>query len=91
MTFVQAPAVGPLHWIYPFGQTPAISLTQDLPRGRKANALVLGNGDARNILFTLFNERSCRMLVLLLMLIEAFPRDYDFTCCHSEPAILGMF
>ena len=52
------PYVSPMQWFFPMGQTSAVSLTQDLPPGKHANVLVLGNGDARNILYTLFNEQN---------------------------------
>ena len=47
-----------MQWFYPIGNTAAVSLTQDLPPGKQANCLVLGNGDPRNILFTLYNEEN---------------------------------
>lgn len=39
------------HW-YPIGNTPAVCLTQGLPPESKADILLLGCGDVRNILFT---------------------------------------
>ena len=50
-----------LHWpgqyyFYPFGNTSAVSLTTDLPIEEAALALLLGCGDPRNVLFTIFNE-----------------------------------
>jgi hypothetical protein len=53
--------VSPMQWFYPFGNTAAVSLSQDIPPGKPMNALLLGNGDPRNILFTLFNDKSPRM------------------------------
>jgi hypothetical protein len=50
--------IAPMQWFYPIGNTAAVSLTQDLPPGKQANCLVLGNGDPRNILFTLYNEEN---------------------------------
>jgi len=47
-----------MQWFFPMGNTSAISLTQDLPPGKPANCLLLGNGDARNILYTLQYEES---------------------------------
>jgi len=58
MAMLHPPYVSPMQWFFPMGQTAAVSLTQDLPPGKQANCLVLGNGDARNILFTLFNEQN---------------------------------
>lgn len=37
---------------YPVGNTPAVCLTQGLPPGEKADMLLLGCGDVRNIMFT---------------------------------------
>ena len=39
-------------YFYPVGNTPAVCLTQGLPPERKPDVLLLGCGDARNILFT---------------------------------------
>ena len=38
---------------YPIGNTPATCLTPNLPPGHDADILLLGCGDARNILFTI--------------------------------------
>ena len=43
-------------FFYPIGNTPAVCLTQDLPREQKANVLLLGCGDVRNILFTSYSN-----------------------------------
>lgn len=43
----------PIAYFYPLGNTPAVCLTQDLPPEQDANILLLGCGDARNILYTL--------------------------------------
>lgn len=40
----------------PLGNTPAVCLTQDIPREQEANVLLLGCGDARNILFTGYSD-----------------------------------
>lgn len=37
---------------YPMGNTPAMCLAQGLPPEKKADILLLGCGDPRNILFT---------------------------------------
>ncbi|KAK4099254.1 hypothetical protein N658DRAFT_475678 [Parathielavia hyrcaniae] len=39
-------------YFYPFGNTAAVCLTQALPPEKKADMLLLGCGDVRNILFT---------------------------------------
>lgn len=51
----------PLFWLskqffYPIGNTSAISLTQDLSPEQTADILLLGCGDPRNILFTLYSD-----------------------------------
>ena len=51
-------------FFYPVGNTPAVCLTQDLPRDRKANVLLLGCGDVRNILFTGYSDSESRWLAL---------------------------
>lgn len=42
---------------HPLCNTPATSLTEYLPPKRQANGLILGDGDPRKILFTLYSER----------------------------------
>lgn len=37
---------------YAVGNTPAVSLTRDIPQGKDASVLLLGCGDVRNILYT---------------------------------------
>jgi Domain of unknown function (DUF4470) len=46
----------PLKPFYPIGTTPAACLTSHLPPGVPARCLLLGHGDARNILFTIYSE-----------------------------------
>jgi len=79
-----------MQWFFPFGNTSAVSLSQDAPPGKPINALLLGNGDPRNILFTLFNDKHPRNSHLLTSVDLDFSRSYDFTCCDIEPAILGL-
>jgi hypothetical protein len=45
-------------WVhfYPIGNTPAVCLTQALPPEKKADILLLGCGDVRNILFTVHSD-----------------------------------
>ncbi|CAE6445341.1 unnamed protein product [Rhizoctonia solani] len=67
-------------FFYPIGNTAAISLTQDLsPEQSAADILLLGCGDPRNIIFTLYSDR----------LIGQAVRSIDITCCDIEPAILA--
>ncbi|KAG8706719.1 hypothetical protein FRC09_002253 [Ceratobasidium sp. 395] len=74
----------PLFWpsktfFYPIGNTAAFSLTQDLSPEQSADILLLGCGDPRNILLTLFSDVNA----------PAHPRKLDITCCDFEPAILA--
>lgn len=80
-------------FFYPIGNTAPVSLTRDLPPEARAEALLLGCGDPRNILFTLYNEKDVgtyRLLrALLCSLNLKIARQYDFTCCDNEPGVLG--
>ncbi|KAJ6591246.1 hypothetical protein DFH09DRAFT_1420308 [Mycena vulgaris] len=72
----------PLFWpgryrFYPIGNTSAVSLTRDLAPETDGTILVLGCGDPRNILYTIFCEP------------ENLNRVLDFTCCDIDPAILA--
>lgn len=42
---------------HPLGNTPASSLTQDLPWEEDVKLLLLGCGDMRNVLYTVYSER----------------------------------
>ncbi|TFK74159.1 hypothetical protein BDN72DRAFT_813396 [Pluteus cervinus] len=67
-------------FFYPFGNTPAVCLTNDLPPEESVKALLLGCGDPRHILYTLYSSGADNSFV---------PRTYDFTCCDVEPAVLA--
>ncbi|KAG8791102.1 hypothetical protein FRC12_010152 [Ceratobasidium sp. 428] len=62
----------------PLGDTPAISLTQDLAPESSPNILLLGCGDPRDTLFTLFAD-----------VTSSSSRKIDITCCDLEPAVLA--
>ena len=66
--------VNTVNFFYPLGNTPAVSLTQDLPFGKEADILSLGCGDARNVLFTCVADPH---------------RKLNITCCDIEPAIIA--
>lgn len=53
----------------PIGNTPAVSLTQDLPPQKNADVLLLGCGDVRHILFTIHTEH-----------LAHTRRSFDITC-----------
>lgn len=44
------------YFFYPLGNTPAVCLTRDIPPEEPANVLLLGCGDPRSVLFTIFSE-----------------------------------
>ncbi|KZT18725.1 hypothetical protein NEOLEDRAFT_1125105 [Neolentinus lepideus HHB14362 ss-1] len=74
----------PLIWptktyFYPIGNTPAVCLTQDLPHGQSADVLLLGCGDARNVLYTVYADLPS----------PSGRRNLDITCCDYQPAILA--
>ncbi|KAG8720992.1 hypothetical protein FRC08_016462 [Ceratobasidium sp. 394] len=64
---------------YPLGNTPAVSLTQHLSPEQPADILLLGCGDPRNILYTLYSD----------VTVSSRPRKLDITCCDIEPAVLA--
>lgn len=68
-----------VQFFYPIGNTPAVSLAQDLPSGTKADILLLGCGDVRHILFTVNNEQGARE-----------KRSLDVTCCDVDHCVIGM-
>lgn len=54
-----APTVTPIDivsFFYPFGNTPAVNFTQDLALETPARILLLGCGDVRNVLFTVYSN-----------------------------------
>jgi hypothetical protein len=57
--------VAPFRKYSPLRTVPPVSLTQDLPFGVDADCLLLGCGDARNILYTLFYEEDNGSLSIL--------------------------
>ena len=83
---------------YPIGNTSAVDLTDTLAPEEPANLLLLGCGDPRNILFTVYNQpddSECSILntnpvaVYLAQRLILAKRTLDFTCCDVEPAVLG--
>ncbi|EGO26732.1 hypothetical protein SERLADRAFT_436555 [Serpula lacrymans var. lacrymans S7.9] len=76
------PMAHPLVWpgkyfFYAIGNTSATCLTRDLPPEAPANILLLGCGDARNVLYTIYCDTA------------HLSRRLDFTCCDIDPAILA--
>ncbi|EPQ57659.1 hypothetical protein GLOTRDRAFT_128016 [Gloeophyllum trabeum ATCC 11539] len=77
---MSAPLIWPTkRFFYPIGNTPAVCLTQDLPPGQSADVLLLGCGDVRNVLYTVYADLPS----------PAGPRKLDFTCCDYQPALLA--
>ncbi|KZV65492.1 hypothetical protein PENSPDRAFT_586778 [Peniophora sp. CONT] len=71
-----------LHWpsryyYYPIGNTSAVHLTRDIAPDASANLLLLGCGDPRNVLYTVYCEPT------------GATRSLDFTCCDHEGAVLA--
>ncbi|KAF7363888.1 hypothetical protein MSAN_01046800 [Mycena sanguinolenta] len=64
-------------FFYAIGNTSAVSLARDVAPDQDLSLLLLGCGDLRNVLFTLFSEH------------ETATRKLDFTCVDYEPAILA--
>ncbi|KAJ7689395.1 hypothetical protein B0H17DRAFT_937398 [Mycena rosella] len=64
-------------YFYAIGNTSAVSLARDVPPEKDINLLLLGCGDPRNVLFTLFCEP------------DTATRKLDFTCIDFEPAVLA--
>lgn len=64
-------------FFYALGNTPASNIARGIPHGVDANILLLGCGDVRNILFTIYEG-------------QASPKKLDFTCCDVETSIIGQ-
>ncbi|TFK33596.1 hypothetical protein BDQ12DRAFT_766428 [Crucibulum laeve] len=65
------------YFFYAIGNTSAVSLTVDLSIDEPARMLLLGCGDPRNVLYTIFTEP------------QNSHRALDFTCCDFDPAVLA--
>ncbi|KXJ89054.1 hypothetical protein Micbo1qcDRAFT_206636 [Microdochium bolleyi] len=66
-------ALNRVNFHYPVRNTPAVSLTQNLPYGQHAAVFSLGCGDLRHLLFTSHIDE----------------RPLDFTGCDLQPAVLA--
>ncbi|KAF7306266.1 MYND-type domain-containing protein [Mycena indigotica] len=65
------------HYFYAIGNTVAVSLLRDVPPEQPVKLLLLGCGDPRNVLYSIYCEE------------EGFSRGLDFTCSDIDPAILA--
>ncbi|KAJ7051184.1 hypothetical protein C8F01DRAFT_1067180 [Mycena amicta] len=63
------------YFFYPIGNTSAVSLLRDMAPEGPVDLLLLGCGDPRNVLFSVYSEGS------------SLNRRLDFTCCDIDPAI----
>ncbi|KAG1865904.1 hypothetical protein DFJ58DRAFT_863671 [Suillus subalutaceus] len=66
-------------FFYPIGNTSAVCLTQDLCPSEKADVLLLGCGDPRHILYTVYANS----------MGSQASRKLDFTCCDLESAVIA--
>ncbi|KAG1851296.1 hypothetical protein DFJ58DRAFT_704196 [Suillus subalutaceus] len=66
-------------FFYPIGNTSAVCLTQDLCPSEKADVLLLGCGDPRHILYTVYTNSTGSQA----------SRKLDFTCCDLESAVIA--
>jgi hypothetical protein len=58
-------------YFYPVGNTSAVHLTRNLPHGQTAQILLLGCGDIRNIVFTVYMDQDSGEKILQVSLISA--------------------
>ncbi|KIJ28640.1 hypothetical protein M422DRAFT_189460 [Sphaerobolus stellatus SS14] len=65
------------YFFYPIGNTSAVCLTRDLAPEEPADILLLGCGDPRNVLYTIYCEPPTQT------------RKLDFTCCDFDAGVLA--
>jgi hypothetical protein len=51
-------------YFYPIGNTSAVHLTRNLPRNQTAEILLLGCGDIRNIVFTVYMDQGSGLCIM---------------------------
>ncbi|KIW31445.1 uncharacterized protein PV07_03095 [Cladophialophora immunda] len=72
------PTVTPtMSGFYPVGNTPPVDVLESIPPGQDSEVLLLGCGDARNLLFTLY----CRP--------SSDQSHLNFTCCDISTEIIA--
>ncbi|KAF3903037.1 hypothetical protein AA313_de0204304 [Arthrobotrys entomopaga] len=72
-------------FFYPIGNTPALNLAAHLPPEIDADVLLLGCGDLRHILFTLFTESHAKQSNPAINI----NRKYHFTCCDLDGGVIA--
>ncbi|EED80904.1 predicted protein [Postia placenta Mad-698-R] len=65
------------YFFYPLGNTPAVCLTRDIPPEEPANVLLLGCGDPRSVLFTIFSEPQKSVYNYTLKSIDPDPSAHN--------------
>ncbi|KAF7311513.1 hypothetical protein MKEN_01053600 [Mycena kentingensis (nom. inval.)] len=65
------------YFFYALGNTMAVPLLRDISPDEAANVLLLGCGDPRNVLYTIYCEG------------ENATRDMDFTCCDFDAGVIA--
>jgi hypothetical protein len=83
----------PKHFFYPIGNTSATCLTRDLDPESDVRLLLLGSGDARNVLCTIHSDEPfCVSYSSALEISSLFcpvNRVLDFTMVDFDPGVLG--
>lgn len=79
----------PLYWpsklfFYPIGNTAAVSLTRDLSPEQSADILLLGCGDPRNILYTLYADVTVDTGALVTCLLAAANLQNIYKSCTKD-------
>ncbi|KAF3942450.1 hypothetical protein ABW19_dt0209667 [Dactylella cylindrospora] len=72
-------------FFYPIGNSPAVNLVSNLPPEVDADILLLGCGDVRNILFTLFTESPSDSNLKN----SSKARKFHFTCCDIDGGVIA--
>ncbi|KAG6811935.1 hypothetical protein H0H92_005164 [Tricholoma furcatifolium] len=67
-------------FFYPIGNTPPVSFTSDLDINQtQASILLLGSGDPRSILYTVYTEATARNVLLLTMILDGDDMEFKGT------------
>ncbi|OJT01820.1 hypothetical protein TRAPUB_7727 [Trametes pubescens] len=88
------------YFFYAIGNTAAVCLTRNLPPEEHADILLLGCGDPRHVLYTVFsesddcefpvvNEPHPKLVISDQLSVSTVSRKLDFTCCDIDPSVLA--